>query len=156
MDNFLAFLDNKYINTYLTLFITIYAGLAREKLPNCILKLFENQIFKLLILTLIAYRGNKDPQLSIMIAMAFTISVNAIAQKEMYESFNQLEHFIQLEHFENNNQNYNDEKSENNEQLENFEQLENLENFEDNYNNFEDNNFEDNYNNFENNNFEDN
>ncbi len=104
MENILSVLDNKYVSTVLSIFLALYAGLAKPTLPTPILKLFNNQVFRILVLSLIAYRANRDPQLSIMIAVAFTVSLNMLAERNMKESFEQMEHFVQLqelnEHFE--------------------------------------------------------
>ena len=99
MSNFLAILDDKYVSTVLSIFLALYAGLARPELPNFILKLFDNQVFRILVLSLIAYRANRDPQLAIMIAVAFTVSLNMLSERNMKESFQQMEHFVQLQDF---------------------------------------------------------
>lgn len=97
--NFDVLLDNTYVSTFVTLFLAMYAGLAKPNLPDFIAQLFQNQIFRVAVLALIAYRGNRNPQLSIMAAIAFTVTLNKLAEQNQKEAFKQLEHFVQLEHF---------------------------------------------------------
>jgi hypothetical protein len=99
MANLDVLLDNTYVSTFITLFLAMYAGLAKPTLPSFISNLFQNQLFRIAILALIAYRGNRNPQLSIMAAVAFTVTLNKLAEQNQQEAFKQLEHFVQLEHF---------------------------------------------------------
>ena len=88
LDNTLSTVDNNvYISSILSLFVVLYGALARPQLPSFIGKLFKNAIFRVLFLALIMYRGNKDPQLSIMLAVAFTITMNLVAEQETRENF---------------------------------------------------------------------
>jgi len=75
--------ENKYVLPVLSLFLGMYAALARPKLPNFIAKLFENPVFRLVVIAYIIYRGNKDPQLSLMIAAAFLITMHMINKKSV-------------------------------------------------------------------------
>ena len=77
---------NKYILPVLSLFLGMYAALARPTLPNFIIKLFENPVFRLVMISYIIYRGNQDPQLSLMIATAFLITMHMI-NKQKVEKF---------------------------------------------------------------------
>jgi outer membrane biosynthesis protein TonB len=75
--------DNKYILPIMTLILGLYAALARPKLPKFVEKLFNNPVFRLIVISYIIYRGNKDPQLSIMIAAAFLITMHMINKKKV-------------------------------------------------------------------------
>ena len=101
LEKTIGVLDNKYISTGLSMFLALYAGFARPTLSKNVLKIFDNQLFRLAVLFLIAYKANRDPQLSIMIAVAFMVSLNVLAEKEMKESFQQIENFKQAEHYNN-------------------------------------------------------
>ena len=79
--------ENKYVLPVISLFLGMYAALARPKLPKFITKLFENPVFRLVMISYIIYRGNKDPQLSLMIAAAFLITMHMI-NKQKVESLN--------------------------------------------------------------------
>jgi len=102
-----AILEDKYVNTAITLFLVCYGGLAKPTLPKMIEKLFDNQVFRIFVLAFIAYRGNKNPQISLLVAIAFTITLNNISEKNNKESFKQLEQFVNLEHYENDETNEN-------------------------------------------------
>jgi len=78
---------NRYSSTLITLFLVLYSGLVAPKLPNFIVKLFDNPIFRILILSLIVYNGNKDPQFAIMIAVGFTVTMNMVSKQKLFEGF---------------------------------------------------------------------
>ena len=78
---------NKYSSTIVTIFLIAYASLARPKLPNFITNLFENPIFRVFLLSLIVYRGNKNPKLSILIAMGFVVTMNIISKQKIFDNF---------------------------------------------------------------------
>jgi hypothetical protein len=74
---------NKYVLPVLSLFLGVYVALARPTLPNFVVKLFENPVFRLVMISYIIYRGNKDPQLSLMIASAFLITMHMINKQKV-------------------------------------------------------------------------
>lgn len=74
---------NKYVLPVLSLFLGVYVALARPKLPNFVAKLFENPVFRLITIAYIIYRGNHDPQLSLMIAAAFLITIHMINKQKI-------------------------------------------------------------------------
>ena len=77
--------ENKYVLPVISLFLGMYAALARPKLPKFVAKLFENPIFRLVIISYIMYRGNKDPQLSLMIALAFLVTMHMLNKQYIKE-----------------------------------------------------------------------
>ena len=79
--------SNKYGSSIITLFLVIYGGLAAPTLPKFMVKLFENPVFKILILSLIVYTGNKDPKLAIIVAIVFTVTLNTINDQKFLENF---------------------------------------------------------------------
>lgn len=97
-----------HLMIFFSLLLSLYGSLIRPELPPFVKVLFNNYLFRLIILSFIAYKANRDPTLSIVIAIAFMNTLNMILQAEMKESFLQLEHFREIEHF------YNDEVSANN------------------------------------------
>lgn len=80
-------LKNDYVSSTLSLFLVLYAGLARPQLPGFISSLFENAMFKVLILTLVVYTSSKNLQLALMIAVAFTITMNLLNEQKIAEGF---------------------------------------------------------------------
>jgi hypothetical protein len=89
--------NNKFFITIVSLFLTLYAGFAGPKLPNFIRKLFKNEIFRVAILTLIVYKGNKDPRLSLILAISFTLTMNYIREIELKEKFSMLKNMTKKE-----------------------------------------------------------
>ncbi len=74
---------NKYVLPVVSLFLGLYVALARPKLPKYIERLFENPVFRLVVISYILYRGNNDPQLSLMIAAAFLITMHMINKQKI-------------------------------------------------------------------------
>lgn len=74
---------HKYVLPVLSLFLAIYVAIARPQLPSYVEKLFENPIFRLVMISYILYRGNHDPQLSLMIAAAFLITIHMINKQKV-------------------------------------------------------------------------
>lgn len=74
---------NKYVLPVVSLFLGLYVALARPKLPKYIERLFENPVFRLVVISYILYRGNNDPQLSLMIAAAFLITMHMINRQKI-------------------------------------------------------------------------
>jgi len=82
--------SNKIVSTILTTFLIVYGGMASQNLPGFIRKMFENKIFKILILSLVVYSSNKDPKFAVMMALIFTITLTFIDQKNFSEKFTEM------------------------------------------------------------------
>lgn len=83
IDNLFKTLDSdKIVSSVLSLFLVLYGGMAAPKLPMSIAKLFKNTIFKLLIMSLIVYMTSKDTSTSILIVVAFVISMQTLTYQE--------------------------------------------------------------------------
>ena len=82
--------SNKIVSTILTTFLIVYGGMASPNLPGFIRKMFENKIFKILILSLVVYSSNKDPKFAVMMALIFTITLTFIDQKNFSEKFTEM------------------------------------------------------------------
>ena len=57
----------------IAIFLTIYGPRLHPKLPDGIRELFNNNIFRFAIITLIIYLSNRDLQLALIIALTFII-----------------------------------------------------------------------------------
>jgi len=86
MDNIL---DNNNVISILTILIMIYIASIKPELPSYIKVLFNNCIFKVLILLFILVRGNKNPIFCLTIAIAFIITLILLNQQKAKESFTQ-------------------------------------------------------------------
>jgi hypothetical protein len=67
------------------LLLMLYAARIAPKLPDAVLSLFENQYFKLFVFALILWTAQFSPSTSILIAIAFMVSVNYANQKPLWE-----------------------------------------------------------------------
>lgn len=85
-------LDNKYVSTVITLALALYAALLGPNLPTFVKDLFNNTIFRIFILFLVVVRGNKDPKMAIMIAVAFVLTLDFIYANTAKETFTAIEH----------------------------------------------------------------
>lgn len=83
----LNLLENKYFFAVTTIFLSLYAAQVRPKLPQFLVKLFQNPIFRVAILYLVLVRGYKDPQFSILVAVSFIIIMNLVTEHIMKENF---------------------------------------------------------------------
>jgi len=77
--------ENKHVLPVISLVLGLYAALARPKLPKFVEKLFENPVFRLVMISYIIYRGNRDPQLALMIAAAFLMTIHMINKAKIGE-----------------------------------------------------------------------
>jgi hypothetical protein len=78
----LQILDNKYISAMIGLFLALYAGLAAPKLPKYITIYFDNPMFKLGVMFLIAYMATKDPPVAIIASVALLVSLQTLSSQK--------------------------------------------------------------------------
>lgn len=90
MQGVLSVLDNKYVLNLLKLFLVIYAGAIAPKLPGNVLKAFDHQLVKLAVFALIIYTGTKDPTLSLLVAIAFNITLVTLAKVETAQNIGEI------------------------------------------------------------------
>ena len=85
----LSILDNEYIAVLIVLFLYIYGVvLSRVGLPDYIRNLFNNNIFRVVFLSLLLLHDfNKSPHVALIIALAFIITMNYLNQLEIKENF---------------------------------------------------------------------
>lgn len=86
----LQFLENKYINGILTLFIVLYASMIGPDLPNVVKKIFSNTIFKMFILFLVIIMGSTEPKLAIIIAIAFVLTMDFLYVNDTKEAYSNI------------------------------------------------------------------
>lgn len=84
------FLENKYVNGILTLFIVLYASMIGPELPHVVKNLFSNTIFKMFVLFLVIIKGSTDPKLAIIIAIAFVLTMDFLYVHDTKEAFSNL------------------------------------------------------------------
>ncbi len=86
ISNSLSILDNVYVKNVVKMLLVLYAGLAAPRLPSWLANLFNNSVFRLLILFLIAYIGLKDTSIALMSAVAFTLTIIFLKKAETTDS----------------------------------------------------------------------
>lgn len=87
LDGLTGLVGNEYVSTSASLFLILYAGMARPQLPQFIANLFDNAVFRLAILSLIVFMSGQNIQLSVMVAIAFTITMNLLNEQKIAEGF---------------------------------------------------------------------
>ena len=80
LDNILS---NKYVFTFLSLFLVLYGGLAKPAMPKVVVKLFDNKIFRIIYMAMIVYMSKQDIKFAIMMAVAFSITMELVNQTKL-------------------------------------------------------------------------
>ena len=63
------YLEDPYTATIVALVLVLYGGIAAPNLPNSIARLYDYQIVRLFHIFLIAYIGNKNPSISLLVVV---------------------------------------------------------------------------------------
>lgn len=89
----LKFLDkylqpqNPYLLGIVTIFLVLYGALAAPKLPKFIADLFDNALFRLFVLFMIAYLSVKNFTVALIVAIVFTLITNFLNEQKISEGF---------------------------------------------------------------------
>lgn len=78
----LKLLENPIANGIIKIFLVVYAATIAPELPNFMKKLFKNPAMKVLYLTLMTYVGLKDPVMSLLIGIGFTLTMLSLNKLE--------------------------------------------------------------------------
>jgi hypothetical protein len=73
----LSFLDSPYVAAALSIGIVLYASIAAPRLPPSMARIFQNKIFRLLTIFLIAYVAVKNLSIAVTLTLAFVASTMA-------------------------------------------------------------------------------
>ncbi len=79
---------------FVSMFLVLYGGLAKPKLPYVIRQLFENALFRVGILFLILWRSNKNTSMSIMLSIGFIITMQMLNEEKNKEKFESISNKI--------------------------------------------------------------
>ncbi len=77
---------NKILSSVLGMLLVLYAAAAAPKLPKSVVKIFDNSLFKLGYMFMIAYLATKDPSVAIITAVALLVTIQTLASREAAES----------------------------------------------------------------------
>ena len=87
LDTVSGVMNNPYVTATMTLFVILYGALARPDLPDFVMNLFDNPIFRLVVLFLIGFISVRNTQVALIVALAFTITMNLVSERKMVEGF---------------------------------------------------------------------
>lgn len=79
----LSILDNQIVSSVLGLFLVLYAGLAAPKLPRSIAKLFDNPVFRVIVLFLVAFMASKNKSVALIAAVGLVVSFQTLNRHKM-------------------------------------------------------------------------
>lgn len=82
-----ALLANQYVGAALTLFLVLYGGMAGPKLPGFVANLFENALFRLVVLFLIAYTASRNTTIALATSVVFALVMTYLSEMRMAEGF---------------------------------------------------------------------
>lgn len=81
-------LNNEYVIIGMTLFVVLYASMSQMELPNWLLALFKNDVFRVVFLSLLLmYRFEKAPHVAVIVSLVFVISMQYVMTQEANEHF---------------------------------------------------------------------
>ena len=91
----LSILENEYVAIGIALFVALYGiTIARIQLPDQIKNLFNNNIFRVVFLSLLLIHNfNSAPHVGVAIALIFIITMYYLNEQQIQEDFNKLETF---------------------------------------------------------------
>jgi len=78
---------DKIIYILISLFLISYVGLARPVLPLFMKKLFENILFRSILISYILYKTNHDLKISVFITIIFLYIMHIINKQNVNEMF---------------------------------------------------------------------
>ena len=82
---YLAFLDQPYVSSVLKLVLILYGSLAAPKLPPSFGPVFSNTFFIVIVMSLIAWVGNHDPALALIIAVVYFMSIKHLTKNALQQ-----------------------------------------------------------------------
>src|SRR5690242_18104285 len=80
-------LDQPMIAGLLRLFLVLYGSMVAPSLPDNILKWFGFVPFRIFVLFLIVYIANHQPDIAILVAIGFYVSINVLAGRQAFDKF---------------------------------------------------------------------
>jgi hypothetical protein len=91
-------MNNIYVFTIIAILMPTYLiALSRIKLPDYIINLFNNDIFKIVWLSLMLIMGfKKQPHIALIVALIYVITLHYINKQQIKENFEYLEYFNQI------------------------------------------------------------
>jgi len=83
-----SFTDNEYAVAIVMIVAITYASLARPTLPSWLTKLFKNDIFRVVFLSLLLmFNFEKSPHVALTVALVFVVTLHYINENDVQEQF---------------------------------------------------------------------
>jgi hypothetical protein len=79
--------DNSYVMVVLSVTIALYIASLSTSIPKFVPELFNNPIFRVVVLFLVVVRGNKDPVFSLLLGIAYVSTLIFLNKKQAKEAF---------------------------------------------------------------------
>tara|TARA_B110000971_G_C19843321_1_gene423620 strand:+ start:257 stop:676 length:420 start_codon:yes stop_codon:yes gene_type:complete len=80
------FIENAWLFGILALFLSMYGPRLQPKLPKELRNLFNNPLFRGVVIFLIIYLGNRDMSAALVTAVIFTITINMLTTHNILEN----------------------------------------------------------------------
>tara|TARA_B110000967_G_C18864431_1_gene551908 strand:+ start:602 stop:1192 length:591 start_codon:yes stop_codon:yes gene_type:complete len=80
-------MDNKFVLLIIALFIGLYGPRLSPRLPRYVRMLFNNALFRLLVLVLIIFLTNKNLEMALIISICFLLVMNLVNSLDVEEHF---------------------------------------------------------------------
>lgn len=85
--------NNNFTTSILIFILVLYSGILAPNLPEKVSQIFNNDSFKLLIIFIIVYMYSLNPQIAILIAIGFALSLQSHTRNQLYKKLSNLINF---------------------------------------------------------------
>lgn len=97
--------SNKYFSTSVSVVLALYAGALAPALPNKLIEIADTLLGKIIFVFLIGYLSTKNMQLSIMVAVAFAVTLTVVNKNRINEAYSNYNMIKNIERFYGESQN---------------------------------------------------
>ena len=97
--------SNKYFSTSVSVILALYAGALAPALPNKLIEIADTLLGKIIFVFLIGYLSTKNMQLSIMVAVAFAVTLTVVNKNRINEAYSNYNMIKNIERFYGDSQN---------------------------------------------------
>ena len=85
--------QNSFVFAILAIFLTMYGPRLHPALPMSLRNLFNNPLFRGLVIFLIVYLANRNLTMSLTITIVFLVTMSLVNREELMEQLRNKEHF---------------------------------------------------------------
>jgi hypothetical protein len=101
INNVLSPLEQPVVAGFLRLFLILYGSMVAPSLPDAVLQWFDFVPFRIFVLFLIVWTGQRDPTIAVLVAVGFYMSMNVLSGREArraIERFQAVQHYNDFQH----------------------------------------------------------